>query len=69
MREELELRTCGGCRHWRRGWIDWSEGVARAICSLEGENLPRERRASESCSGWQKYEVGHGELLLLLAHF
>lgn len=64
----LPKRTCGGCFYWRRGWLDFSEGYATAICNFEGDSRPRERRASDYCSNWQKYEKPHGELLLLLAH-
>lgn len=57
----LERHLCSSCLHWRRGWIDWSEGVAKAICSREGVQgvagtVPL-RRASDSCADWKKNDL------------
>ena len=57
----LPRKICRDCLHWRRGWLDFCEGYARAICSLQGAQgvagtVPL-RRASESCASWKKNDL------------
>ena len=59
-------RSCGGCKHWIRDWLEFSEGLASAPCRLEElkslSSALTPVRASFCCSKWaRRDEAGHEE--------